>query len=193
MGEENNFSSLAGYSTPYVRPQTPAWMQLKPVAQMSPDPALAGGGQSYTWFDQQPAPATNLGVNTAITPYGASTVSPAALNSASMGTTPAGPVTQWMRDQGIIGMTDKNGIQQQGWGGLALGGAQALGSLYLGMQQYNLAKDTLANNKAQFERNFAAQKTTTNANLEDRQRARVASNAGAYQSVGDYMAQNGVR
>jgi hypothetical protein len=82
---------------------------------------------------------------------------------------------------------------QQGVAGLALGGATALGSLYLGMQQYNLAKDTLANNKAQFERNYAANKTTTNANLEDRQRARVASNAGAYQSVGDYMNQNGVK
>jgi hypothetical protein len=63
----------------------------------------------------------------------------------------------------------------------------------MGMNQYNLAKETLAANKAQFERNFDAQKATTNASLEDRQRARVASNPGAYQSVGDYMNQNGVR
>jgi hypothetical protein len=63
----------------------------------------------------------------------------------------------------------------------------------MGMKQYGLAKDTLAANKAQFERNFDAQRTTTNASLEDRQRARVASNAGAYQSVGDYMDQNRVR
>lgn len=82
---------------------------------------------------------------------------------------------------------------QQGVLGPALQGIGALGSLYLGMKQYGLAKETLANNKAQFERNFEAQKTTTNASLEDRQRARVASNAGAYQSVGDYMNQNGVR
>lgn len=82
---------------------------------------------------------------------------------------------------------------QQGVAGLALGGAQALGGLYLGMQQYNVAKDTLAANKAQFERQFQANKTMTNASLEDRQRARVAANAGAYQSVGDYMNQNGVK
>jgi hypothetical protein len=101
--------------------------------------------------------------------------------------------TQWMRDTGVIGSTDANGLKTDGWGGLALGTATGLGGLYLGMQQYNLAKDALANNKAQFERNFAAQKTTTNANLEDRQRARVASNGGAYQSVGDYMSQNGIK
>lgn len=86
-----------------------------------------------------------------------------------------------------------NTRDQQGVLGPALAGAQALGGLYLGMKQYGLAKETLANNKAQFERNFEAQKNTTNASLEDRQRARVASNAGAYQSVGDYMNQNGVR
>lgn len=105
-----------------------------------------------------------------------------------------GGTGNWFRDSGFLSQMDpKTGVQTQGWGGLALGGAQALGGLYLGMKQYNLAKDTLANNKAQFERNFAAQKATTNASLEDRQRARVASNAGAYQSVGDYMNQNGVR
>jgi hypothetical protein len=103
-------------------------------------------------------------------------------------------LSDWMKGSGILGSYDpKTGMKTDGWGSLALGAAQGLGGLYMGMQQYNLAKETLANNKAQFERNYAAQKTTTNANLEDRQRARVASNAGAYQSVGDYMAQNGVK
>lgn len=99
---------------------------------------------------------------------------------------------QNMRDWGVLGQTDKNGIYQQGWGGLALGAAQGLGSLYLGMQQYNLAKDSLATSKAQFERNFANQVKTTNTNLEDRQRARVASNGGAYESVDSYMNKNRV-
>jgi len=102
--------------------------------------------------------------------------------------------TNWLRTNGVIDSIDpQTGQKIGGYGGLALGAAQGLGSLYLGMQQYNLAKDALANSKSQFERNFAAQKTTTNASLEDRQRARVASNAGAYQSVGEYMAQNGVK
>lgn len=81
---------------------------------------------------------------------------------------------------------------QKGMLGTAIGGAQALGNLYMGMQQYNLAKETLAANKEQFAKNYEAQKTTTNTALEDRQRARVASNAGAYQSVSDYMNKNRV-
>ena len=80
-----------------------------------------------------------------------------------------------------------------GWGDLALNAAGGLTSAFLGMKQYGLAKQTLAENKRQFQLNYDAQKQTTNTRLEDRQRARVASNAGAYQSVGDYMAVNGIK
>lgn len=80
-----------------------------------------------------------------------------------------------------------------GWGNLALNAAGGLASTFLGMKQYGLAKQTLAENKRQFQLNYDAQKKTTNTRLEDRQRARVASNAGAYQSVGDYMATNGIK
>ena len=54
-------------------------------------------------------------------------------------------------------------------------------------------KTTLAEGKRQFQINYGAQKTTINSALEDRQRARVASNSSAYQSVGDYMDKNGIR
>lgn len=87
--------------------------------------------------------------------------------------------------KGLIGTKEA-----PGWGGLALGAAQGLSDAYTGMQQLALAKKTLAANKEQFALNFGAQQRTTNAALEDRQRARVASNSGAYQSVGDYMNQN---
>ena len=63
----------------------------------------------------------------------------------------------------------------------------------MGMKQYGLAKQSLAEGKLQFQLNYDAHKTTTNSALEDRQRARVASNAGAYESVGDYMDKNGIR
>lgn len=97
----------------------------------------------------------------------------------------------WLKSSGITGSYDPaSGVQQQGWGGLALGAGQGLFNAWLGMQQLGLAKDTLSFNKDQFNKNFGAQQKTTNARLEDRQRARVASNAGAYQSVGDYMNQN---
>ena len=84
-------------------------------------------------------------------------------------------------------------LGSDGWGGLALNAAGGLASTFLGMKQYGLAKQTLAENKRQFQLNYDAQKQTTNTRLEDRQRARVASNAGAYQSVGDYMAVNGIK
>lgn len=93
---------------------------------------------------------------------------------------------------GFLDSTDAAGIKTQGWGAPALGAVAGLGNAYMGMQQLNLAKETLANNKRQFDMNYGAQRTTTNAALEDRQKARVASNAGAYQSVGDYMNKNRV-
>lgn len=62
--------------------------------------------------------------------------------------------------------------------------------LLLGMKQYGLAKDQLDENKRRYYQNYNAQRTTTNAQLEDQQRARVASNPGAYQSVDAYMNKN---
>lgn len=82
---------------------------------------------------------------------------------------------------------------QQGVLGPALQGAQTLAGLYMGMKQYGLAKDQLNFQKDSFNKQYAANQTLTNSRLEDRQKARVASNAGAYQSVGDYMNQNGVK
>lgn len=80
-----------------------------------------------------------------------------------------------------------------GWGGLALGAAQGLFNGYLGLQQLGMAKKALAENQRQFNLNYDAQRRMTNAALEDRQRARLASNPGAYQSVSDYMNQYGVK
>lgn len=97
----------------------------------------------------------------------------------------------WGKNSGFLGSTE-NGVTTQGWGGTALGITQGLGNAWMGMKQYGLAKDQLAQSKKQFEMNYAAQQKTTNSALEDRQRARVASNPGAYQSVGDYMKKNGI-
>lgn len=99
--------------------------------------------------------------------------------------------TDSLRKNGVIGSTDtKTGMRTDGWGGLALSTAGGLFNAYMGMKQYGLAKKQLSFQKDAFERNYASQRTSLNTQLEDRQRARVASNAGAYQSVGDYMAKN---
>lgn len=102
-------------------------------------------------------------------------------------------LNQWLNQSGMLGSTDANGIKSQGWGGMAMGAAQSLGNLWMGMKQYGLAKDTFNENKRQFGLNYDAQKKSTNSRLEDRQIARVASNPGAYQSVSDYMKKNGIQ
>lgn len=86
-----------------------------------------------------------------------------------------------------------NMLGENGWGGLALGGASSLMKGWLGMQQLDMAKKRLSENKRQFDMNWGAQKKLTNSRLEDRQRARVAANPGAYRSVGEYMDQNGIK
>jgi hypothetical protein len=85
------------------------------------------------------------------------------------------------------------GLQNQGWGGLALGGIQGAANLFMGMQQYGLAKKQLSESRRQFDLNYGAQKQSTNTRLEDRQNARVASNPGAYQDTASYMAKNGIK
>lgn len=105
-----------------------------------------------------------------------------------------GGMLDWLKSSGFSGSTDtKTGIKTDGWGGMALGVAQGLGSAYMGLKQYGMAKDQLAFQKSAFNKNYAAQRQATNTGLEDRQRARVASNAGAYDSVGNYMNKNGIK
>jgi len=100
--------------------------------------------------------------------------------------------SSWMDSSGVLGKTLADGTKMQGWGAPLLGAASGLMNGWMGMQQLKLGKDTLANNKRQFQLNFDAQKKTTNAALADRQNARVASNPSAYQSVGDYMKSYGI-
>lgn len=96
----------------------------------------------------------------------------------------------------MLGYKAADGTQHMGWGGMALGAGQALFGAWDGMRNYNLQKDQLAFSKGAFAKNWDAQRKTTNSQLEDRQIARLASRQGAstnpYQSVGDYMKQNGI-
>lgn len=97
------------------------------------------------------------------------------------------PQTDWLSRESIFG-----GNGQAGWGGAALGAASGLMNGFMGMQNYGLAKQQLAFQKQAYEKNMANQTKITNTALEDRQRARVASNPGGYQSVNDYMRLNGI-
>ena len=89
-------------------------------------------------------------------------------------------------------MNDKTG--QRGPSGVMTGvqALSGLGSLYFGMKQYGLARDSFRENKRQFEMNFNAQRQTLNTQMQDRQNARVASNPN-YQDTASYMAQNSIK
>jgi hypothetical protein len=122
------------------------------------------------------------------------TIAPLGNNVPALGESGAGGggFSDWFNNSGILGSKLTDGTQVQGWGMPALNVASGLTNAYFGLQQYNLAKDTLNQNKKQFQLNFDAQRKTTNASLADRQNARVASNPGAYQSVSDYMGKYGI-
>lgn len=84
----------------------------------------------------------------------------------------------------------KTGMKSQGMAAPMIQGASALMSGILGWKQFGLQKDALKQTKKEFDMNWGAQQKSVNSSLEDRQRARVASNPGAYQSVGEYMDKN---
>lgn len=92
--------------------------------------------------------------------------------------------------QGALGYEGANGYVP-GWGGMALGAASGIGQSLMAMKQFGLAEDQLKEGKRQFDINYGMQKKSFNSQLEDRQRARVAANPGAYQSVGEVMNKYG--
>lgn len=90
-----------------------------------------------------------------------------------------------------FGYTDKNGAHT-GWASTALGALQGIGNAYMGMKQYGMAEDALKEQKRQFNLNYGAQKSAFNSQIEDRQRARVAANPGAYDDTVTYMKKYGL-
>lgn len=76
------------------------------------------------------------------------------------------------------------------WGKFGLEALGGIAGLYMGMKQYNMAKKQMEQNHQAFKKNFNAQAQTLNTSMEDRQRARIASNPNAYESVDSYMNKN---
>lgn len=100
----------------------------------------------------------------------------------------------WLQDSGALSKIDtQTGVKTDGWGNLAVGTGLGLMNAFMGMKQYGLAKKQFDFQRDAFERNYGAQRQSINTQLEDRQRARVASNPGAYQSVGEYMNRNSIK
>jgi hypothetical protein len=90
----------------------------------------------------------------------------------------------------LFGGLDEKGNATGGWvSPLAALGSTLFGAVQ-GQKQMKLAQDSFDESKRQFQLNYDAQKQSTNTQLEDRQRARVASNPGAYESVDSYVSRN---
>lgn len=137
----------------------------------------AQGGQAYAplsgaVFQQNPLPGTT----TNMLPGGGM------MGGTNSTLSAAAPGADWFSKEGMFGAN--------GWAGPAAGIASGLLQGFMGMQNYGLAKDQLALQREAYETNTLNQKKMVNGQLEDRQRARVASNSGAYQSVNDYMDKN---
>jgi len=94
----------------------------------------------------------------------------------------------WMST--LFGGKDSEGFQSSGVvapiAGLLQGGMNA----YLGLENLDLAQDTLKFQKDAFSKQFENQRTLTNAQLRDRQMARDSATGG--NTVDAYMRQNGV-
>lgn len=73
------------------------------------------------------------------------------------------------------------------------GVASSLNGIWNGYNQNRMMKDQFKFQKDAFNKQYQASVNQYNTQLEDRQRARVASNPNAYQSVSDYMAKNRVK
>lgn len=167
----NNFMGLMGYGQPSSMPLGSGAFALDDYLSVNPNAAPPGSALSIPMAGAAQIP----------------------------GFSPSDPMSLWgsmqqgFNDSGFLQQRNADGTTSGGWGTAGLGVLQGLGSAYMGMKQYGLAKDAFAENKRQFGLNYDAQRTTTNSALEDRQRARVASNAGAYESVGNYMDRNGIK
>ncbi|WNV46169.1 hypothetical protein [Pseudomonas phage PASB7] len=93
----------------------------------------------------------------------------------------------------MFGGVAPSGAQTGGWVMPALGIGQAVFGAIGANRQQRAARDQLAESRRQFDMNYGAQRQSINTNLEDRQRARVASNPTAYESVDSYMERNRIR
>lgn len=95
--------------------------------------------------------------------------------------------------QSMFGGTNPDtNITTGGWAPVALGAGQAIFGALQGNKATKLAENQFKESVRQFDLNFNAQRKSINTELEDRQRARVASNSSAYEPVSDYLKKNKV-
>lgn len=130
--------------------------------------------------------------------YGATSFGSDVGNSTTAGMQPAGggmfsSLSDLFSKNSMFGGTDEKGVTTKGWAPLALGAGQAILGGIQGLQAQKLAQSQFKEGVRQFDLNYGAQRQSMNTQLEDRQRARVASNPGAYESVSSYLDKNRIK
>ena len=96
--------------------------------------------------------------------------------------------SMWSKNA-AFGQMGENGWEM-GWALPALKTFGGIASTYLGYKSLGLQEKAMKQGQKNFKSNFNTQAQLANTQMEDRQRARVASNPNAYRSVGSYMTQN---
>ena len=114
------------------------------------------------------APDTNYGMSLA--PVGSD------ISSIGAGTNSGG---SWWDNLLKSGTKNGDGSINPNYAGMGLGLVRDIGNLYMGMKQYGLAKDQLAFGKESFNKNYNAQKATTNNSITSQNVARAASREGS--------------
>ena len=95
--------------------------------------------------------------------------------------------------KGMLGSTDTlTGLKKEGWGGTALDTAQGLFGGYMSMKNYGAYKDAQEQGKKQFQMNYDAQKTMTNARVADQWESRESYAKGSAGNREDYMKSRGI-
>lgn len=100
-------------------------------------------------------------------------------------------IGNWFKENPALSTKD-----QQGWGNLALGTAQAGMGAYLGMKQYGLAKKAFEHQKDAWNKEYEVNKNLTNERLETRQNRRIAESGVTgmqHQDTASFMSRYGVK
>ena len=156
-----------------------------------PELSLSGLGQYGMAVPQLPTQQNALTVDVAPVPVAGQAGGTTGGLFSSMSNLLGGIFNQ----RSAFGDVDANGVQSMGWAAPAASLASALFSFQQGRETQQIARDNLKESQRQFNLNYGAQRQNLNTELEDRQRARVASagGSGAYESVDSYMNRNRIR
>lgn len=151
--------------------------------------SILNGSQAGSWFDAPISPLLDLSASPAPSVMGDLG---SVLGNAPALRTPGVMDKLGGLFEGFAGTRNADGSGSTGWGMPVIQGASALMNGFMGMKNYGLAKKQFEFSKDMALKNLENQTKTINTQMEDRQRARVASNPGAYQSVDAYMKEKGL-